>query len=138
MNQELKQYLRFFIDHRQKYWLEWLASAEFTVNNKVYSATKISLFIANYGRELRMGADIRRKGKVEKITELVKRIKKVQKEEGAALKKIQEEMKQQADRKKRSGRVEERQQSDIEYEELGVQKETGKETSRSICWFIFH
>ena len=94
MNQELEQYLRFFIDHRQKYWLEWLASAEFTVNNKVYSATKISLFIANYGRELRMGADIRRKGKVEKTTELVKRIKKVQKEEGAALKKVQEEMKQ--------------------------------------------
>ena len=29
MNQELEQYLRFFIDHRQKDWPEWLASAEF-------------------------------------------------------------------------------------------------------------
>ena len=33
---------------------EWLASAEFTVNNKVYTATKVSPFMANYGRELRM------------------------------------------------------------------------------------
>ena len=34
MNQELEQYLRFFVEHRQKDWLEWLASAEFVVNNK--------------------------------------------------------------------------------------------------------
>jgi len=38
MNQELKQYLRFFVDHRQKDWPEWLALAEFAVNNKVYPA----------------------------------------------------------------------------------------------------
>ena len=30
------------------------------VNNKVHTTTKISLFIANYGRELRIGGDIRR------------------------------------------------------------------------------
>ena len=48
MNQELEQYLRFFVDYRQKDWLEQLASAEFAVNNKVYSATKMLPFIANY------------------------------------------------------------------------------------------
>ena len=48
MNQELEQYLQFFIDHRQKDWPEWLALAEFAVNNKVHSAMKISLFMANY------------------------------------------------------------------------------------------
>ena len=47
------------------------------VNNKTYSATKVSLFMANYGRELRIGADIRRKGKVEKVTEFVEKMKKV-------------------------------------------------------------
>ena len=31
-------------------------------------ATKLSPFIANYDRKLRMGANIRRKGKVEKVT----------------------------------------------------------------------
>ena len=55
MNQELEQYLRFFVDHRQKDWLEWLALAEFAVNNKVHTTTKVSPFMANYGRELRMG-----------------------------------------------------------------------------------
>ena len=59
MNQNLEQYLQFFVDHRQKDWLKWLASAEFATNNKVHLAIKISLFIANYGRELRMGVNIR-------------------------------------------------------------------------------
>jgi len=31
------------------------------VNNKVHTTTKILSFITNYGRKLRMGADIRRK-----------------------------------------------------------------------------
>ena len=68
MNQELEQHLRFFVDHRQKDWPKWLASAEFPVNNKVHTATKVSSFIANYERELRMGGDVRRKGKVESAT----------------------------------------------------------------------
>ena len=55
INQELEQYLRFFVDHRQKNWLEWLVLAEFAVNNKVHTAMKVLSFIANYRRELRMG-----------------------------------------------------------------------------------
>jgi len=101
MNQELEQYLRFFVDHRQKDWPEWLASAEFAVNNKVYAATKVSPFMTNYGRKLRMGGDIRRRGKVEKATEFVERMKKVHEKAGAALKKAQEDMKRQVDRGRR-------------------------------------
>ena len=48
-----------------------------------------------------MGGDIRRKGKVEKTMEFVERMKKVQEEAGAALKKTQEEMKRYADRGRR-------------------------------------
>ena len=47
----------------------------------------------NYGRELRMGTDIRKKGKVEKAMEFAERMKKMQEEVGAALRKVQEEMK---------------------------------------------
>jgi len=93
MNQEVEQYLRFFIEYRQKDWLEWLASAEFTVNNKTHTATKVLPFMANYGRELRMRGDIRKKGKVESVTEFVEKMKKVHEEAGAALRKTQEEMK---------------------------------------------
>jgi len=101
MNQELEQYLRLFVEHRQKDWLEWLASAEFTINNKTHTATKISPFMANYGKEMRMGGDIRRKGKVESATEFVQRMKKVQEEAEAALKKTQEDMKRYADRERK-------------------------------------
>ena len=87
INQELEQYPWFFVDHRQRDQPEWLALAEFVVNNKTYSTTKISLFIINYGRELKIEADIRRKEKVEKAIEFVKRIKKVQKKTEVILRK---------------------------------------------------
>jgi len=75
--------------------------AEFAVNNKVHSTTKVFLFMANYGRELRMRGDIRRKGKVEKATEFVEKLKRVQEEVGAVLKRMQEEMKRHADRNRK-------------------------------------
>ena len=101
INQELEQYLWFFMDYRQKNWLEWLASAEFAVNNKVHIVTKVLPFMANYKRELRMGGDIRKKEKVEKVMEFVMRMKKVHEEAGAALKKIWEDMKRQVDRRRK-------------------------------------
>jgi len=101
INQELEQYLWFFIDYRQKDWPEWLAIAKFAVKNKTHSVTKVSLFMACYNRVLRMRADIRRKGKIDKATKFAKRIKKVQKGAEAALRKIQEEMKQQADKRRK-------------------------------------
>ena len=65
-----------------------MVSAEFAVNNKTHTVTKVSSFMANYGRELRMRGDIRKKGKVESITEFMERMKKVHKEAGVALKKV--------------------------------------------------
>ena len=97
----MEQYLRFFIEHRQKDWPEWLAAAEFVVNNKVHTVIKVLSFIANYGKELRIGGDIRRKGKVESTTEFVERMKKVHKEMEAALKKTQKEMKRYADKNRK-------------------------------------
>ena len=43
-------------------------------------ATKVSSFMANYRKELRMGGDIRKKGKVESATEFVEKMKKVHEE----------------------------------------------------------
>ena len=71
------------------------------MNNKVYIATKVLPFMANYGRDLRMGEDIRKKEKMEKVTEFVKKMKRVQKKAGTALKKTQEEMKRYADRNRK-------------------------------------
>ena len=116
MNQELEQYLRFFVEYRQKDWLEWLAAAEFAINNKVHTATKVSPFMVNYRKELRMEGDIRRKGKVKSTTEFVERMKKIHEEAEAALRKTQEEMKRYADRgRKEEGRRQKCGKEEIEY-----------------------
>ena len=58
------------------------------MNNKAHTATKVSPFMANYRRELRMEGDIRKKKKIESATKFAERIKRVYKKAGAALKKI--------------------------------------------------
>jgi len=77
INQELEQYLRVFIDHRQEQWPDWLGMAEFAYNNKIYTATKILLFKANYGQDPRMGFEERRKGEYKVAGKFVERIKKI-------------------------------------------------------------
>jgi len=52
----------------------------------------------NYSRKLKIEVNIRRKERVKKVTEFVKKMKKVQEEVGIALKKAQKEMRRQADR----------------------------------------
>jgi len=79
-NQELEQYLRMFVDHRQEQWLEWLGTAEFIYNNKVNTSTKVLSFRTNNGRDPRMGFEMRRKGKSEGAKEFMERIKKTQEE----------------------------------------------------------
>ena len=54
--------------------------------------------MANHERKLRMGVDLRRKGKMENVTEFAERMRKVQKETGAVLIRAQEEMKRQTDK----------------------------------------
>jgi len=68
-------------------------------NNKIYTATKISPFKANYGQDPRMEFEERRKGKYEVVEKFVERMKKIQKEAKVALGKAQEEMKKFANRR---------------------------------------
>ena len=72
--------------------------------SRVHTATKVLPFIANYRRELRMEGDIKKKGKVEKVIEFVKRIRKVHEEAEVALKKMQEDMKRQADKRRKEAK----------------------------------
>jgi len=59
VNQELEQYLRMFVDYCQEQWPDWLDTAEFAYNNKVNSSMKVLPFMANNGRNPRMGFDVR-------------------------------------------------------------------------------
>jgi len=99
VNQELEQYLRVFIDHRQEQWPDWLGTAEFAYNNKIHTATKVSPFKVNYSQDPRMGFEGRRKGKYKAAGKFMEKMRKIQEEAKAALEKAQEEMKKFADRK---------------------------------------
>ena len=74
-----------------------MAIAEF-VFNKVHIVMKSLPFKVNYGREPRMGFDIRKKRKNIKTEEFVKEIKDRHEKAKATLVKLQKEMKKQADR----------------------------------------
>ena len=69
-----------FIDHQQEQWPDWLATAEFTYNNKVQTSTKVLPFKANNGQDLCMGFKIRKKEKFEKAEEFVTRMKEIHEE----------------------------------------------------------
>jgi len=77
INQELEQYLRMFINHRQEQWPEWLGMAEFTYNNKVHTGTKVSPFQVNYGQNPRMGFELRKKGKYKGVEKFAERMKNI-------------------------------------------------------------
>jgi len=103
VNQELEQYLRVFIDHRQEQWPDWLGTAEFAYNNKIHTTTKTSPFQVNYGQNPRMGFEGRRKGRYKAAGKFVEKMRKIQEEAKAALGKAQEEMKKYADKKRGKG-----------------------------------
>ena len=87
--------------------------------------------MANYGRELRMEANVRKKRKVEKTTEFVKK-KKYKRRQKQCLK-------QQADREKKKAK--EWKKGDrviLSMQDLVFKKKASKETSRLIYQFIFH
>jgi len=97
VNQEIEQYLRMFVSHRQNDWLEWIACAEFAYNNKIHTATHVSPFYANYGMNPRMGTEPRRAGKSEPAKEFAERMQTVHEEAQAALSKSRDDMTRYAD-----------------------------------------
>jgi len=136
INQELEQYLRMFIDHRQEQWPEWLGTAEFAYNNKAHSSTKTSPFKANYGQNPRMGFEGRKKGKYEGAERFIEKIKEIQEEAKAALGKAQADMKKYANKKRsdvdeyRVGDLVMLSTKDLKYQMVG--RRTGKLTERFV------
>ena len=97
MNQELEQYLRMFVDYHQTNWLEWLAIAKFSYNNKIQKSIKILPFYANHGFNPQMGFEPWRDVKVQAVDKFVDKLKKVQEEAKVALHKAHDDMKPFAD-----------------------------------------
>jgi len=64
-----------------------LGTAEFTYNNKIHMTTKISPFKANYGQDLRIEFEGRRKEKYKATGKFVEKMKRIQEEAKAVLEK---------------------------------------------------
>ena len=47
VNQEVKQFLRLFVNQRQDDWYDWLSIAEFAYNDWVHALTQTSPFMLN-------------------------------------------------------------------------------------------
>jgi len=74
-----------------------LGTAEFAYNNKAHSSTWMLPFKANYRQDPRMGFEGRKKGKYVGAEKFVEKMKEIQEEAKAALKKAQEDIKKYAD-----------------------------------------
>ena len=57
-----------------------METTKFAYNNKIHSAIKVSPFKVNYGQDLRMGFEERRRRKFKAVGKFVERIKKIQEE----------------------------------------------------------
>jgi hypothetical protein len=102
INQEVEQYLRLFVNHRQDDWADWLACAEFAYNNHQQSATTFSPFFLNYGHH---PSDIphltNTDSRAPAVSEFVSRMQNVRQQAKVALEKAAETMKRYYDRSKR-------------------------------------
>jgi hypothetical protein len=91
-NQEIEQYLRLFVNHRQNDWVEWLPLAEFSHNNRIQASTRQTPFMLNSGRHPRMGTEPLRISKVESADNFVKRMQSARQEAEAALQRAADDM----------------------------------------------
>jgi hypothetical protein len=54
MNAEVELYLKHWVNDKQDDWADWVGAAQFALNNRVASATKVSPFFMVYGRHPRI------------------------------------------------------------------------------------
>src|SRR3978361_2375953 len=104
VNQEIKQYLRIFINHRQSDWSEWLSLAEFSYNDKVHMSTGHLPFYLNSGQHPWKGIEPRALDKSQSASEFVTKMTNIRKEAKASLIASAETMKRFYDKHTRPAR----------------------------------
>lgn len=92
-NQEIKQYLRMFIDYRQTDWAKHLPIAEFALNNRAHSTTGYSPFFLLYGHHPLLHCDTNPFTTIPAADERIKELHKIQQDVEVALKSTTKKMK---------------------------------------------
>lgn len=99
VNQEIEQYLRLFVNHRQDDWSQWLSLAEFCYNDRIHSSTGYSPFYLNYGQHPRKDTVPRSTTLVEGAEDFISRMKRLREDATSALLKAANTMKRFYDRR---------------------------------------
>jgi hypothetical protein len=92
VNQEIKQYLRIFVNHHQNDWVEWLPIAEFAYNNQVHSSTCQTPFRLDSGQDPHLGMEPLRSGTAEAASDFITWMRKATDKAQSALRRAAEDM----------------------------------------------
>ena len=98
INQEVKVFLRHYINHRQDNWTKWLAIAEFQYNDKEHAATGHSPFYVNYGRHPWKG-NLTVETEIPSLEDLLKKMETTREKAKTAIERTKKTMKRQYDKR---------------------------------------
>jgi len=99
INQEVKVFLRHYINYRQDNWTKWLATAEFQYNDKEHAATEHSLFYVNYGRHLWKG-NLTVETEIPSLEKLLKKMETTRNKARTAIERTKDMIKRQYDKRR--------------------------------------
>ena len=85
VNQEIEQYLRIFVNHRQNDWADWLPMAEFAYNNWIHSSTHKTPFRLDSGQDPHLGTEPICPRVIEAATDFITWMQKTSEEAQSAL-----------------------------------------------------
>ena len=101
MNQEVEQFLRFYVNQEQNDWEDWIHLAEFAINDRQSSATNTTPFRAIYGRDPRRPLEIDTSlepSRIETVDKWKKRLEKEHEKIKLCIQNAQEQMKKYTDK----------------------------------------
>src|SRR5467141_4984623 len=92
VNQEVKQFLRLFINQWQDNWYEWLSIAEFAYNDRIHASTRSSPFMMDTGQNPRLGIEPLRESRLETLNDFASWMDTATKEACSALSRAADDM----------------------------------------------
>ena len=101
INQEIGTFLRHYMNYQQDDWTDWLATVEFSYNDKKHMATGKTSFKLNFGRHPWKG-DLMVQTGIPWVEEFMKHLQKSWKHAAHAMEEFQKNMKQQFDKKRQN------------------------------------
>ena len=101
INQEMRMFLRYYMNYQQDNWMDQIAAAEFQYNDKKHAAIGRTLFELNFGRHLQKD-DLVVQMEIPRVEEFLIEIQKSWKQATKAIEEVQQTMKKQFNKKQQN------------------------------------